>query len=160
VKHKTIVLLVIFFLYSFCGINAQAIANTEAEYDSIYAINITKSRINGVYIPSDLADAHKRLLKLTPEKEINKFISAPEIEVCKKLHFGIGRWMIVNWNFYDGSRLSHHLKELGLSHPDDMANFLLRTLHRHMNKISPNHKEIIDHLVVERKKEVQQMRNR
>ncbi len=149
-------------IYCFCVLNvcAQDFASSEAEYDSIYAINITKSKLNGVYIPKDVADAHKRLLKLTPANDIKKFMTAPEVEVCQKLHLGIGRWMIFNWNFYDGSRMSQHLKDKGLSHPDDMAQFLLRTLHRHMNKLEPTHDEIINHLVAERKKDVLSRINR
>lgn len=160
VMNKNVVFLILGFSFFLINVKAQEFASSEAEYDSIYSKNITKSKLNGVYIPKDIADAHKRILKLTPAKDIKRFIAQPEEEVCRKLHLGIGRWMIVNWNFYDGSRLSHHLKELGLSDPDDMANFLLRTLHRHMNKVEPNHETLIEELVVARKKKVQNMINR
>jgi len=158
--YKKLLFLLTIFAFLHLNVNAQEFANSAAEYDSMYAVNITKSKVNGIYIPKDIADAHKRILKLTPSQDIKKFMAQPEAEVCRKLHLGIGRWMIVNWNFYDGSRLSHHLKEKGLSHPDDMANFLLRTLHRHMNKAEPMHDELIAELVDARKKEVQKMIDR
>jgi hypothetical protein len=41
--------------------------------------------------------------------------------------------MIVNWGFYEGSRLSHFLKEAGLEHPDDMARALVVCFHRSLN---------------------------
>ena len=133
---------------------AQKVPTSEAEFDSIYAINIQLSKINGVYIPKDLNEAHQRILDLSPAESISKFSGEEEIEVCKKLHFGIGRWMIFNWNFYEGSRISHYLKNLGLSHPDDMAQFLLRTLHRKLNMKELDEKRIIEELVIEREKEV------
>lgn len=142
------------------SLKGQEFADSKATYDSLYAINITKTKINGVYIPKDVVDAHKRILKLTPAESIVKFKSGPEVEVCKKLHFGIGRWMIVNWNFYDGSRLSHVLKEKGLLHPDDMAQFVLRTLHRHLNKVEENADQIIEELASARKRETQSRYNR
>ena len=42
--------------------------------------------------------------------------------------------MIYNWGFYQGSRLSHYLKGLGLEHPDDMARFMIVSWHRHLNE--------------------------
>ena len=134
---------------------AQNFASNEAEYDSIYAINIQLSKINGVYIPKDLDEAHDRITMLSPKESMTKFAMEDENIVCQKLHFGIGRWMIVNWNFYEGSRLSHYLKAKGLSHPDDMAQFLLRTLHRKLNKKELLENDIVEELRSNRKKEVE-----
>ena len=82
---------------------------------------------------------------------------AEEKEVCKKLHFGIGRWMILNWNFYEGSRLSHYLKQEGLLHPDDMAQYILRTLHRHLNQLELQKENIIAELKEARMKEINEV---
>ncbi|NNE16305.1 MAG: hypothetical protein HKN51_15095, partial [Saprospiraceae bacterium] len=65
-----------------------------------------------------------------------------------------------NWNFYDGSRLSHFLKQKGLLHPDDMAQFILRTLHKHLNKKEIDEKEIVEYLADKRKKAMEKKRNR
>ena len=138
------------------SIDAQTFPNTRTELDSVYAKNIKMSKLYGVYIPRNVDDAHRRLNKLTPESAIKKFMNAPdEVEVSKKLHLGIGRWMVVNWNFEEGSRLSHHLKKLGVLHPDDMAQFLLRTYYRKLNDLPDNGNEIIEELAVARKKTVE-----
>lgn len=134
---------------------AQDGANTEAEYDSLYAVNIKLSKINGVYIPTDLEDAHKRVMALSPKSSLDKFATGEEVEVSRKLHFGIGRWMIVNWNFYGGSRFSHYLKQKSLHHPDDMAQFVLRTLHRKLNNKPLDEEQLIEELLIQRKAEVE-----
>ena len=153
------ILILLFVLIVYVKGEAQFFPTNQTESDSIYAINIKLSKIKGVYIPSNLNEAFDRLNKLTPESAIANFKNAEEIEVCKKLHFGIGRWMIINWSFYEGSRLSHYLKQKGLFHPDDMAQFILRTYHRSLLNKDLDEKEIIDELVKARKKEVQYLIN-
>ncbi len=108
--------------------------DTKAEIEKEYQRNIKKPVINGVYIPVDVEDAMKELEKLSPAQSLEKFKNAPENTVAEKLHFGLGRWMIYNWNFYYGSRLEYYLKKLGISHPDDMADFLIISFHRYLNK--------------------------
>lgn len=105
----------------------------ETVFNLQYEKNIKKERLNGVYIPRDMEDAFIELERLSDPAGIQKFRSAPEEVVERKLHFGLGKWMIVNWNFYDGSRFSHYLKEMGVSHPDDMAQFTIVSWHRHLN---------------------------
>ncbi|MGE5357253.1 MAG: DUF6794 domain-containing protein [Deltaproteobacteria bacterium] len=95
--------------------------------------NRSKATINGTYIPVDIEDAVKRLRDLSPGASLEKFKNAPEAGIDRKLHFGIGKWMIVNWYFYEGSRLEFYLRQLGLSHPDDMADFLIICFHRDLN---------------------------
>lgn len=144
------------FLLSTNQLSAQySPPSTKAELDSLYQINIKLSRINGVYIPRNLKDAFSRIKLLTPKESIQKFKDAEEVEVCKKLHFGIGRWMIINWNFYEGSRYSHYLKSMGLLHPDDMAQFTLRTFHRSLWNKDLEEERIVKELAEARKKEAE-----
>jgi hypothetical protein len=114
-------------------LEAQTNPEAEREFDSLYAIRIELEEIDGVYIPEDLNDAFNELSRLSSDADIEKFREADEDVVRDKLHFGLGRWMIHNWGFYQGSRLSHYLKGLGLEHPDDMAKFLVVSYHRHLN---------------------------
>ena len=95
--------------------------------------NRSRATINGTYIPKDIEDAVIRLKDLSPLESVEKFKNAPEEGIDRKLHFGIGRWMIVNWYFYEGSRLEYYLRKTGLSHPDDMADFLIICFHRYLN---------------------------
>ncbi len=113
--------------------NEDSLPSTPEEIEKQYKRNIKKSIINGVYIPTDIDDAMKELEKLSPAESLRVFKNAPEDKVARKLHFGLGRWMIYNWNFYYGSRLEHYLKKLGVEHPDDMADFLIISFHRYLN---------------------------
>lgn len=105
----------------------------EVEFNKQYEKNIKKERLFGVYIPRDMEDAFVELERLSDKVSIDKFRSADEDDVATKLHFGLGNWMIVNWRFYEGSRFSHYLKLMGVSHPDDMAQFTIVSWHRKLN---------------------------
>ncbi len=76
-----------------------------------------------------------------------------EDQVRHKLFFSLGRWIIYNWGFYDGSRLSDRLRKLGIYHPEDMAEFIIITYHRKMLQQPLNAKELIEQMTEKRKKE-------
>lgn len=148
---KNTVLFLLFFVL--LGINNSVFAqtqkelkpvNTAEEYEKQHKRNVRKSRINGVYIPKNVDDAIQQLVKLSTKKSLGKFKKAPEESVAEKLHFGIGRWMIVNWNFYEGSRFEQYLRNLGLGHPDDMADFMIISLHRFLNEKDLNTKDLVE----------------
>jgi hypothetical protein len=114
-------------------LSAQTIPSTAEEIEKEYQSNIRKSRIDGIYIPQDIGDAIDEILRLSPSESIEKFKNGEENLVVRKLHFGLGKWLALKWNFEHGSRYSHYLKEMGISYPDDMISFTLRSLHRHLN---------------------------
>ncbi len=126
-------LLLAFLIIGSFSMMAQDYKEIQRKQDSIYQVNIKKSRLNGVYIPIDLDDAFKELSELSTVEAQRSFMNAPEELVAKKLHFGLGNWMRVNWNFDEGSRIVKVLRDYGLFHPDDMVNFMLRSYHRHLN---------------------------
>ena len=127
------------------GAIAQEPPTTEDEFEKEYQSRITKEYLNGVYIPKDLADCFIQLNQLTDDASKIKFKNMTEEEAAHKLHFSLGRWIIHNWGFYEGSRLSLYLKNLGIGHPDDMAQVIIITYHRNLNKNKLNVKELIDH---------------
>lgn len=127
------------------GSEDNNLPSTTPELEQLYQKNITKSYLNGVYIPADLADAINQLNQLIDDKARQKFKSAPDTVCAKQLFFSLGRWMEVNWNLRDGSRLSVYLQKLGLRHPDDMVRFLIIMYHRSINKKELKAKELIDH---------------
>ena len=129
-RHTFLLSLALFICLPVFG---QQFPQNESEFDSIYAQRIKKEEINDVYIPADLEDAFAELKRLSSATDLEKFRQAPEDSVRHKLHFGLGRWMIVNWGFYEGSRLSEYLREAGLETPDDMAQVIIVTFHRHRN---------------------------
>lgn len=153
-KRASYILIMLLCCTSVISGQTIAIDGSEAdtEYKKEYNKNIKMTKLNGVYIPGTLQEAFKRIDKLSPPESLSKFKAAPEAAVCKKLHFGIGRWMIEKWNFYGGSRISHHLKQKGILHPDDMAQFLLRTYHRNLNDLPLDEEALIKELAEERKK--------
>lgn len=109
---------------------AQKVATTESSFQQQYEQNIRKTRINGVYIPADLEEAFQELNTLSEGEGILKFKSAPEELIARKLHFGLGRWISVNWNLEEGSRYEHYLRQIGLTKVDDMIQFTIVSWHR------------------------------
>lgn len=106
---------------------------TEEQYQQQYEERIKKERIGGVYIPKNLDDACAQLTKLSTPESREKFKNVPEDSVTLYLHGSLGKWMILNWSFYEGSRLSHYLRSAGITYPDDMADFLIIAWHRQLN---------------------------
>jgi len=151
-------LLIIAFLS--CAITMQAQEKTklsaEEQFKKDYAKRIKQSRLYGVYIPKDVADAFSQLNRLTAQSAIQKFKRAPESEAAKKLHFSLGRWIIHNWGFYGGSRLSHYIKELGVTHPDDQAKLIILSYHRYLNKQPLAIEAQVDAVLARQKKKMEE----
>jgi len=145
-------------LMVFLWVLPQAKAQTEAEYQAEYAKRITMEMINGVYIPVDLDDAFSELNRLADPKGIAEFMSAPEDSIRRKLHFGLGKWILVNWGLEGGSRISHLLKQKGISLPDDMVEFLIVMWHRQLND-QPLQSEVEIEKIQKRMAEDQKKRN-
>lgn len=126
-------------------------ADTEAQYKAQYEQRIKKERLFGRYIPKDLNDAYAQFTILIEEKDRQKFQNLSEEEAYHKLFFSFQRWIINNWGFEGGSRFSHYLKGIGLSHPEDMAAFVLLTYHRKLNNKELGVKELAIKLKENRK---------
>lgn len=131
-------------------------ASSETEYQKQYQERIKKDKLDGVYIPKNLDDAMAQLDKLTTQESRNKFMTIPEDSVCQFVHTRLGQWMIMNWGFYGGSRLSHYLKSAGVTYPDDMADFLILAYHRKLNGKPVSIKELATRFRDKRKKERQE----
>ncbi len=143
-------------LFNPSGVKAQTTAepqpaNNKKEFEQGYAWRIKQVNLNGQYIPSDLNDAFKELDKLTDAASRRRFGALTENDAQHKVFFSLGRWMVVNWAFYEGSRFSVYLREGGLKHPDDMTSFMLIEYHRYLNKKPLATKELIADLADKRK---------
>lgn len=128
-------------------------ANTESEYQKQYNERITKDRLNGVYIPKNLDEAMTELDKRISVDSRGKMKEIPEDSVCQVLHFRLGEWIMLNWGFYGGSRLSHYLRSAGVTFPDDMADFLILAYHRRLNDKPVGVKELVAEFREKRKQE-------
>lgn len=108
-------------------------ANTADEYEKQYQERIKKDKLGGVYIPKNLEEACAALSKLSSPESQAKFKKVAEDSVCMYFHASLGKWMIVNWSFYEGSRFSHYLRTAGVTYPDDMVDFVIIGWHRQLN---------------------------
>ena len=133
--------------------------NNKKEFDKMYKRRIRQKVLNRVYIPKDMAEAFNELNKKIDDGSKKKFMTVPEEMAARRLHFSLGRWLITNWSFYEGSRFAHYLREIGITHPDDMAQFTMRTYHRHLNKKPLDVKPLIIEIKERRKKEAESKRS-
>jgi hypothetical protein len=144
------------FLMTFFGLLSvlqfgSAQENKKIIGDSLYQINIKKTRLYGVYIPKDITDALGELDKLSTDEARKSLLNADEKTIAKKLRFGIGRWMEYNWNFQEGSRFSHFLREQkGLVYPDDMVEYMIILFYRHNKKMLLQEDVLAEELVKKR----------
>lgn len=126
----------IIFIFSFSiavlAIDSNLLAQTKM--DSIYQANLIKKEINGVYIPANMKEAFRELIQLSSESSLDKLKAAPEEIAATKLHLGLGKWIAAKWNFYEGSRFTKYLNDLGVSYPDDMIQYTIVSFHRFLNQ--------------------------
>lgn len=154
-KQLNICLLGFVLLCSSIDISAQPPAS-EDKYEQEYQKRIKKDYLYGVYIPKDLADAFTQLNRLVDDPSKRKFVTVPDTTAARKLHFSLGRWLIHNWGFYEGSRFSAYLKSINIHHPDDMASFVIITYHRYLTKKPLEVKELVTYFVDMRENEKKQ----
>ncbi len=159
-KNITMVLNKIFLAAFFSLLSLYSMAQTESqpplsksEFEKNYQWRIEQSQIAGQYIPKDLPDAIEELNKLTDQVSRDKFKTLNEFDAEHKMYFSLVRWVCTNWGFYEGSRLSHYLKEVGISYPEDQAVSIILAWHRSLNKKEINFKQIRDRMVEKRQKE-------
>lgn len=141
-------------LFALIFLFGQSFAQTAEEYEANYAKRIKLEMINGVYIPIDLEDAFSELSRLSSTEGLATFKASPEDSIRRKLHFGLGRWILINWGLEDGSRISEYMKNQGIAIPDDMVEVIILTWHRHLNNQPLNleeEKAIIEKRLVEEK---------
>lgn len=127
----------------------------ESVFEEDYESRIRKESLYGVYIPKDLGDAFQQLNQLTDASSRAKFTAMTETDARHKLHFSLGRWIIHNWGFYGGSRLTKYLNDIGIFDPDDMARFVIITYHRELNGRPLGVKELVEEFQVLRETERQ-----
>ncbi len=131
---------------------SQSRVNPDSLWRIQYQQRIRKARLNGIYIPQNLGDAHRQLNRLISPEAREKFKRMSENQVKHKLFFSLNRWICVNWSLYEGSRLGESLRRLGLYHPEDQATFIIITYHRKLNGRPLDAKSLIESLAAQRKK--------
>lgn len=110
-----------------------ALAQNEPSAAEAYERRLRQETLNGRYIPKDLPDAMATLERITGTDSQEAYAARTEDEVVRRLWFSFGRWLAINWGFYDGSRFSDYLRRLGVDTPDGQKEFVMRAYHRHLN---------------------------
>lgn len=128
------------------GLGFSQIDSTDSERLEDYNWRIQQRVLFNVYIPADLQEAFEELKDKTEEEALDRFKRADVDEIGRKLFFGLGKWMASNWQFYEGSRFSHYLRDMGITHPDDMKVFLIESFHLHLNNEDLNIEERVEEL--------------
>lgn len=101
--------------------------------DSIYQIRITKSELDGMYIPRDLYDAFAQLDKLMDEDARKTFMAYSDAEVDRRTHGSLGTWLEHKWSLSEGSRLSEYFRKMKVPHYDYMIGIIITSYHRHLH---------------------------
>lgn len=133
-KLRIAVLTVGMYLIIALSLSGQPPADNMEQYQKQYNERILLTHIHGIYIPENLEDAFRELEAKTPEASLKSYREAPEDKVVDKLYYSLGRWIVYNWGFYEGSRMSHYLRQKGVYHPEDAARVIMRSWHRHLNE--------------------------
>lgn len=150
--------LLFFLIISFSSLGfAQKPPETQREFEKAYKRRIQKDVLHGVYIPKDLPDAFVELNKRIDPESKAAFKAYPEDQVADKLFYSFGRWIIHNWGFYGGSRLSNYIKSMGIYHPEDMSRFVIVAYHRYLNKKPLEIKELMKAFHAKQKKEKEEL---
>ncbi len=152
------IILITFIAISVPSFSQNDLDKKMVSKDSLYNANIKKSKLYGVYIPRDVDDALNKLMELTDEDARKKLTKITEEEAARKLHYGIGRWMSYNWNFDEGSRFSHYLREKGLYYSEDMMRYMIILFHRKISKKTLNEVELMNQLIERRNKIMEEER--
>ncbi len=95
--------------------------------------DVEEEKQTGIYIPKDLKDAHTQLLKILPEREIEKIRNGLEADM-KNYHSNLGRRIRNNWGLWGESRLAQFFHKMGITHADDISAIILDTFWCHLNK--------------------------
>jgi len=130
--------------------NEKDLPSNRAAFEKEYASRIKKEYLFGTYIPKDIEDAINQLNKKLDPSAIRQFTNFSEEQV--KIKGGLKLWILNNWGFTYGSRLSHYIKELGIFHPDDMAEFVMISYHRRLNNKDLSIKDQVNNYVDKRSK--------
>jgi hypothetical protein len=99
---------------------AETVANVKARQ-----ARMTMESIDGVYIPTNLAECFGELDKLVSEIDKKEMKDKPKREDMILYHLTLGMWMRNNWGLHGGSRLLAYFYEKGIRDPEQMSTVVL-----------------------------------
>lgn len=154
--------LLLFFISLFTNdLTAQKPPTNDEEFEKAYKRRIRQEQLYGVYIPKDLTEVFIELNRKIDTESKAKFKALPENEAERKLYFSLGRWIIHNWGFYGGSRLSEYMnKQFNIHHPEKMASFIIIAYHRNLRRTPLEIKQLVTHFAEKKAKEEEARKKR
>ncbi len=132
----------------------------EQEFKKNYEKRIQLARIDDVYIPVNTEDAMKELVRLTEEEARKKLLTVPEDTIASKLHFSLGRWIMIHWGLEEGSRLSHYYVQKGMGNKDDIVDLLLRSFYRHLKGVALEEDKLVAKYIVKQKTDLEERKKK
>lgn len=137
-----------FFILSSLSIQAQFSGppNNLADYHKQYKWRVKQERLFGIYIPKSLDEAILEMDRLTDEASKKKFAALPEDQAFRKLFNSLRPWIIQNWGLEGGSRFSRLFEPLHIRHPDDIAELVVLSWHRHLHKKDKDFKALVEQI--------------
>jgi hypothetical protein len=93
----------------------------------VVSCSAPSSSYNRTYIPADLSDAHRELVKMLPAKELEHIKAMATEGEMIEYHMGLGLGIRNQWGLWHDSRLARYFEQLGVDHADDMSGIILNT---------------------------------
>lgn len=134
--------------------------NNQAEYQKQYQWRVKQERLYGIYIPKSLDEAMLEMDRLTDEVSKKKFAALPEEVAFRKLFHSLRPWIVQNWGLEGGSRFSRLFEPLQLRHPDDIAELVVVSWHRHLHSKDRDFKALVEQIRQKRQEIWQKQQDR
>lgn len=161
-KTNSFLLLIITFLLTILdcsGLEAQLVVDKPLDSTQIkeYAKRVRMPRIDGKYIPIDLADALKELDKIMDPKALATFKAMSEDDARRKTHYNFGRFLMLRWGMVDGSRLTEWFRQNKIFNVDDMVDCVITTYHRKINGLPLQFEELAKYYYKKQQKRTEEL---
>lgn len=96
-------------------------------------LELTADRINGVYIPKDLAECFAELDKRINAEDKATMAALAQKEFAVQYHHTLGMGLRNGWGLWAGSRLRTYFVARGVRSADEMSGIILDYYHRWLN---------------------------
>ena len=95
--------------------------------------NATLDRIDGVYIPKNIAECFTELDKMLSEDDRSEMRGVKSRDDMIRYHLTLGMSLRNSWGLWANSRLAAYFIDRGVKHPDDMSGLILRYYYDWLN---------------------------
>ncbi|MCT7965094.1 hypothetical protein NG799_01945 [Laspinema sp. D1] len=114
--------------------NMDPIEVTPAPIEPKEQINPTYSPATGLFIPATIDEAIAELEKMLHPQFIEEARTMTQAQFLDSQHLGLAMWIRNNWELWRMNELTQSLRIQGMTHPDEMASFLLGQFWEHLQQ--------------------------